>query len=254
MFLLEPPPTAYDLRFTLFGFPIRITPWFWLATLLLGGSYSDGARLIIWVLVVLVSILIHELGHAFAFRYFGMASHIVLYHFGGIAVAGNSGLPWQTYRADRDPRQQIVISLAGPLVQLVAATMVIVPLTAMMASRGMPVTSIRQFFTGVMRIVGDNEQALELVFQFLYVNVGWSLLNLLPVYPLDGGQISRNLFLLYGGAQAAQHSLMLSVFTAGALAVFGFSRGDSFLGIMFAMLAWSSYQSLEQYRGRGPWG
>ncbi|MCA9188494.1 MAG: site-2 protease family protein, partial [Planctomycetales bacterium] len=93
---------------------------------------------------------------------------------------------------------------------------------------------------------------------YLFVSVYWALLNLLPVYPLDGGQISRNLFLIYSRSSAVQQSLSLSMWTAIAVAIYGFTNGRMFLGIMFAMLAHSSYQTMQAYTGRGggfgsPW-
>ena len=64
MFLFQPPPpTQYDLRFAIAGIPVRVHPLFWLITILFGFS-ADLIQLLIWVFVVFVSILVHELGHA----------------------------------------------------------------------------------------------------------------------------------------------------------------------------------------------
>jgi hypothetical protein len=57
-----PPPTRYDLRFNLAGFPVRVHPLFWLIAVLLGYSSGDPLQILIWVVVVFVSILIHEMG------------------------------------------------------------------------------------------------------------------------------------------------------------------------------------------------
>ena len=87
MFLVDPPPSPGDLHFRLFGFPIRITPWFWIGAVLLGiGGDSAPEAVLTWVVVVLISILVHELGHAFAIRYFGESARITLYHLGGLAI------------------------------------------------------------------------------------------------------------------------------------------------------------------------
>ena len=80
----QPQRTPYDLRFQLFNFPVTVSPWFWLVALIIGGEGATSRGLpgvVSWMLAVFVSILIHELGHTFAFRYFGIPSHIVLYHF-----------------------------------------------------------------------------------------------------------------------------------------------------------------------------
>ena len=48
----------------------------------------------------------------------------------------------------------------------------------------------------------------------LYVNIFWGLVNLLPVYPLDGGQIARELLELASPADGVRQSLWLSVIAA----------------------------------------
>ncbi len=99
MFLQQPAESPYDLRFQLFGFPVRIAWGFWVASIIFGfelvrgieayfGPDSPGRLplLILWAFCLLVSILVHELGHALAFRQNGIESSIVLYHFGGLAI------------------------------------------------------------------------------------------------------------------------------------------------------------------------
>ena len=67
---------------------MRVSPWFWVITVLLGLN-TDGQtpplELIIWIAVVFVSILVHELGHAFTQRHFGGQPWITLYGMGGLA-------------------------------------------------------------------------------------------------------------------------------------------------------------------------
>jgi stage IV sporulation protein FB len=88
--LAEPERTAYDLRFRFLGFPVRVHPYFWLLTILINGDSLlriGPEYLLMWVVVVFVSILIHELGHALAFRRYGADAEIILYAFGGLAVS-----------------------------------------------------------------------------------------------------------------------------------------------------------------------
>ena len=79
MILAEPPRTNYDLHFQIAGFPVRIHPWFWFVGILLGISDYDArpVEVLIWIMTMLVSILIHELGHAVAIRHFGWSPRIV---------------------------------------------------------------------------------------------------------------------------------------------------------------------------------
>jgi Zn-dependent protease len=250
----EPPRTEFDLNFSLFGFPIRITPFFWLASLLLGWNptshegKTDPKLLIAWCVAVLVSILIHELGHSFAFRYFGTMSHVVLYHFGGVAVPDSYSSSFSNLGRSKNPHAQIMISLAGPVAQMAAAMFLIGIIAA--SSHNVPLYG----FVGDLLprpAVPDLQPDTLFYFTqfFLYISVYWALINLLPVYPLDGGQIARELFLLYGRGDGIRHSLMLSVFTGGVVALLAFGNQDFYLGILFGMLAYSSYQVLQAYGG-----
>src|SRR5512147_1097403 len=112
MFSQQFTPTRYDLRFSIAGIPVRVHPSFWLIALIFGAS-GDVLLLPIWVLVVFVSILIHELGHALAFRRYGQRSRIVLHFAGGLTIP--EPVSWGSTYANvgLTPNQQIFISIAG---------------------------------------------------------------------------------------------------------------------------------------------
>jgi Zn-dependent protease len=255
-----PPRSQADLSFRLFGFPIRVTPWFWLATLLLGWSGSSGGDphlVVTWIIAVFASILIHELGHAFAFRYFGVRAQVVLYHFGGLAIPESAyGGSWSV--RPRHRWEPIIIAAAGPAAQLGVALALIAVLLA--AGKAVPLGGIAGQWLDNLTLGWNldfnlgSEGVTLFLFYFLYVSVYWALLNLLPIYPLDGGQIARELFFLWDRGDAVQHSLILSVLAGGVTAVWGFSMGNTYLGILFAMLAYSSYTLLQSYSGRGGYG
>jgi Zn-dependent protease len=247
----EPARTQFDWNFVLFGIPIRTSPWFWLAAFMLGqsaatfpinGKAAGGQGLLVWTVAIFLSILIHELGHSLAFRYFGFDSHIVLYHFGGIAVADRNR--YGGYAAvESNPWNDIAISAAGPAAQLLAAAVVIVLLKLTGYGVPDPIGWLGSLLAG--RPLPSDYLEMFL-FLFLAVSILWALMNLLPVYPLDGGQISRNLFLLYSSHNPIQYSLMLSVATAIAAAIYGF-RQEFFMGLMFTLLAYSSYEGYRAY-------
>ena len=107
----EPPPTPADLHFRLFGFPIRVHPFFWVVILILGmgglgGGQADPVETLIWVAVAFISILVHELGHAVLQRRYGGHPWITLYGMGGLSSCDD---------CDRSPVSQILISAAGPV-------------------------------------------------------------------------------------------------------------------------------------------
>jgi Zn-dependent protease len=237
----EPPPTSGDLNFRIFGIPVRISPFFWVVTLFLGVGFggeekADPKVVLIWVVVVLVSILVHELGHAFTQRYYGGRPWITLYGFGGLASCGD---------CDRSPRAQIIISLAGPVAGFLLAGLIICILVALQRFRGFTLDWVPVMFAPF------SSRVLNVAIIFLlFVNIAWGLLNLLPIYPLDGGRISRELFTLGHRRNGIVQSLQLSAGTAVLVAAYAILRRDFFMAIMFGMLAYGNFQTLQSYRGR----
>lgn len=258
MFFAEPASTPYDLNFRLLGVRVRVVPWFWLVAMLLGWNLTrigdqQAMFLTLWIAAVFLSILVHEMGHALAMRYYGIDSYIVLYQFGGLAVpdryAHSTG--FRSRSRGEAPISQIVISAAGPAAQigLAVAIVLVLRLTGFALRFEVPYL---EYLISVRQGAQIESVPLEFVLFFLMlISVFWALLNLLPVYPLDGGQIARNLFSLFHPVAGIQYSLILSVITAGGVALYGFSQQQPFLGIMFALLAYSSFQVLQAYSSRG---
>ena len=240
MLIGEPARTQADINFSLFGFRVRVHPFFWLMGLLLGmggREQADPVEMLLWVVVVFVSILVHELGHAFAIRKYGGDCWITLYSFGGLASSN-----W----VDRTPRQQILVSAAGPAAGFALAGLVI----AGAHLTGHEVRFVPQL---VPVTIADfsNVHLTWLIDDLLWINILWGFLNLLPIYPLDGGQIAREILLEQNPGRGVIQSLWLSVFTGVCLAIFGLTQDSLFMAIMFGLLAYSSYTTIQAYTGRG---
>lgn len=248
MLLAEPQPTPADWQFQLAGIPVRVSAWFWLGAAILGWntcqSFAEGDQramlgyLIVWAGVVLVSILVHEMGHALAFRAFGQGSHVVIYHFGGLAIPN----VWN--RRHLRPIEQLLVSAAGPVAQLALAGLIIAGLKVGGWFVPFPIFSVGMaldLYSG--RAI--ESPVLSVLFDFLlFVNIFWPILNLLPVPPLDGGQIVREGMLAAGVADAYKIAGLIGVATGALVAYWAYTRGEPFLGIMFALLAASCWQSL----------
>lgn len=255
MMLAEPPSTQYDLHFNVFGFHVRVHPFFWLVALLLGmprssegaTTQADGMALLIWICVLFVSILVHELGHSLTMRRFGISSHIVLYMMGGLAVSDGNGFG----RASRGPKESILISAAGPAAGFLLAAVIAV---LIVASGGSFALANRFPFYEFELNIPDGISPLPLyilVSNLLWINIFWGLINLLPVFPLDGGQIAREVFSLWY-PDGMLRSLWLSVFAGGAMAVAGLMLLQSlYVTILFGMLAVQSYFAIQQFGGGG---
>lgn len=246
MYLFQPPAfTRYDLRFTLAGIPVRVHPLFWLVAMFLGAS-GDLLQLPIWIFVVFVSILFHELGHALAFRFYGQRSQIVLHFAGGLTIPESP--PWGVVGYSRAPSQtqEIVISLSGPFAGFTFAALVVVGVSFsgglvltnwLFGFIPLPLTAILPFGGKVLSM---------LVSMLLWVNVFWGLINLMPVYPLDGGNVARNLLVRYDPLDGMRKSLWLSVIAGGLIALAGlFVLRSVYMAILFGLLAFQSYQAIQ---------
>ncbi len=244
----EPGRTQADVNFRVFGFPVRIHPLFWVVAVLLGASMPDARTLVLWVVAVFVGVLVHELGHAVAMRWNGFQPSITLYGLGGAASYGPGfyGMP------SLSPWRQIGISAAGPGAGFLLAGLVCLGLilsgTKILVFWGLP------FGMNLAPVGMDGNELLRVfVTLLLFVTVGYGVLNLMPIYPLDGGQIARELFLMAMPRDGIRHSLILSMLAAGAIAVLGIMQGSFFLALLFGYLAFGSYNTLQHYQGRGPW-
>ena len=244
--MLDMNPTAFDLRFRILGFPVRVHPLFWIVMALLGDfAINDPvlgpAGILVWVACGFVSILVHELGHALASRAYGSPSQIILVAFGGVAI---SPYPVQA------GWQRLSVALAGPM--------------AGFALLGLVVASEVAFDWAQIH------PALKRAADYLtYINLFWNLFNLLPIWPLDGGKISREIFYLGGSRQPDTMTYTLSLIVAGALAAYGIAgymqiappwlndlmpfRPSMLMTMWFALFAYESYQLLQQSKRSSGW-
>src|ERR1700742_3334403 len=143
----------------LFGIPIKFEISFFVITLFLGfGRSSTPVLMIEWVLVVFFSVLIHEFGHALTIKAFGLAPSIKLHGMGGLTS-------WTDSRG-LSPVRRIAVSVAGPVAGFL--------------------------FGGLCLLfkpwLYNPTQSLLLVQTYrdlLWVNIGWGVINLLPILPMD---------------------------------------------------------------------
>jgi stage IV sporulation protein FB len=248
MLLAEPQPTPADLRFSLAGIPVRVSVWFWVAGALFGwgvcrslagGDQRELLRyLVIWNGAVFGSILLHEMGHALAYRWFGQATQVVLYHFGGLTVPTLWGR-----RGAQAPGARFLVSAAGPAAQLACAAILIVGLRTAGYAVPFPIADLgARLGLGEGRPI-ESRFVFALVWFLLQINLFWPLLNLVPVPPLDGGQMVRDGLLVIGVGDAPRIANVIGMVVGGLTAWWAYGRGEPYLGIMFAMLAVGCFQN-----------
>ncbi len=244
--LVDINPTAFDLKFRLLGFPIRVNPFFWLVMALLGQWIVTDPDygffyLPLWVVCGFASILIHELGHAVAARWFGSPSSILLYGFGGLAMYESS--PKAGWR-------RMVIALAGPAAGFALLAIVVA--------------------SDAVADWSKNGRIFQALAEFLYVmNLFWSLLNLLPIWPLDGGKVCREVLYMAGARRPDATTYVISMVVAGAVLVLSLAawsgrlprevaewipfRPSLFTLLFFGFFIVQNYQLYQETNRRATW-
>lgn len=244
----DPNSSPLDLRFRIIGVPVRVSVFFWIGAVFLGWDYfrmfGFGA-LLVWVGCVFFSILLHEMGHVMMGRVFGTRGHIILQTMGGLAV-GSSAL-YERWK-------RILVILAGPGIQLAFYGL----LSLVLYYR--PVRP-----NPVMLLVGPqafNDYLWLATIMLLSVNLWWPILNLFPVWPLDGGQVAREIFTKVSPRNGVRYSLVLSIVVAGGLALNALSArmggptvpyvpaGGRLMIMFFAMFAIESFFLLQAENAR----
>ncbi len=251
MLFSEPAPTRYDLRFAISGTPIRVHPLFWLMVLLFGASTNNLIYLLVWIVTVFISIVVHELGHAFVFHRYGQPSHVVLYMGGGLTVPEPARWGNRWANVSFGPVQEILVSLAGPCAGFLLAALVM--LGVVTSGGSIFLTRVLYIFPVPMAVLPTSSEILNLVvMDLLWVNIFWGLVNLLPVYPLDGGNIARYLLLKLDPVSGIRTSIWISVIVGGVIAMLSLVVLRSlYIALLFGYLAFLSYQLLPSRLRRG---
>jgi Zn-dependent protease len=207
------------LRFRLGPFPVNVAPSFLFAAAILGFPFlNDLLVLALWILVVFVSVLVHELGHAVVGKALGGHPEIQLERFGGVTFPR---LP-----APPSAASQIGLSLAGPIAGLLP---------------GAAGWAIARY------AAPDPRSALAIVADLaVTTSLFWTALNLLPVLPLDGGHV---LLALLQGIRKKPSLKAASIISAVVAAIAAFVAwqllGQIFVAIWLALFA---FQNIAQSR------
>lgn len=197
---------------------INIKLGFVFLCLLIAGLYSTGAyEFFSWVSVIFFSVLIHEAGHALMAQIFGKATLIELSFLGGTTYFRQEGLKkWQLF----------LIALSGPLFGFLLF------LLSVYMFETLPPTSKLYFPFKISSVI----------------NFFWTLFNLLPILPLDGGQLLRLIFEGIFKNKGLMITGITSVIVATALALIGFMYGQYFIGALLFLFAFQNFELVRQAR------
>lgn len=148
------------VTFLLFLLWVGIAGWF-------SAGPATALNTVIFIALVFVCVVLHEFGHIFAARLFGVRTpEVVLLPIGGVS---------RLERIPEEPKAEFVIAIAGPVVSLAIA------LGLILALGGAPDPKMIWTETGLPALAA----------QLAYVNLVLFFFNLLPAFPMDGGRILR---------------------------------------------------------------
>lgn len=204
-------------------------------------SREDFLMILLWIIVLLVSILVHELGHALTSRKMtGVTPSIKLWGMGGLAYP-NTQL---------NQKQSFWVTWAGPLAGLGFFGLIVLTCCAVYGiAAGTDLTMFLLFpSTGINRetftvLAEMNKPVLFMLNKLLWVNFWWSLMNLLPVFPLDGGQI-------YASIERSPKKVWTVGMVTGALVAVAalLFLQQLFITILFGYFAFQNYKRLDHLK------
>lgn len=218
--------------FTFRGIDVSVSLWYLLlmafiafGSLFQGGGGLMGASLVSGILfaaAITVSVLVHEFGHAFASKHYGLQPSVLLHGFGGLTFHRP---------ASSDGRDALII-FAGPAIEILlgaaAWAFAVFGIPFLPPNAGVQALSM---FTGYL----------------MYVSIVWGLVNLLlPIWPLDGGQLFHLLLRRFmPEARAQDITLKISVFVLIPVGIVGFMMFHSyFIGLLALFLLMDNISAL----------
>jgi membrane-associated protease RseP (regulator of RpoE activity) len=218
----KPVVSANGIFFWLFRCLVRVRYTFFLAGLLLGLRLRSVVGVCVWLLVVFVAVLLHELGHAFAARFYGERPHIELHAMGGHTTwTETRRLPWH---------QRVKVLLAGPGIGFLAGGLL--------------------YLVNSMAPVSGPYPLLLAGYMFLWVTIAWGAFNLAPMLPLDGGQaLGAFLESRFGADRGRLMTRQVSVATGIVGLAASLMMNETWMGLLCGVFAFDNYQRIRGLPG-----
>lgn len=178
---------------------------------------------LLWIPVIFVSVLIHELAHAGMIGVLGFgSSQIILGGMGGVTINQRRARPWQ----------DLLISLAGPMSSFALMFL------SYWALYNLEIARRDRMLVALLPILG-------------WANGAWGIFNLIPVPPLDGGHATRDFFRMFlSERNAFVIAIWIAMIVGGAVAVYFVYRRSFFVGLYvgwFVYMAWQQWQYFRQH-------
>ena len=165
----------------------------------LGWQEHNLPMVAVWVACGFLSILVHEYGHGLMSTTFGCSPSILLFGMGGLCYS----------QGERQSLgQRLAVVLSGPAAGLGLFLLVMCACSAFFGLTAAEHLSVSQDLLGsphagktytrrLLNFRGIHGTAFQTYWFLIQINLFWSLFNLLPIWPLDGGQATQLVLSLY---------------------------------------------------------
>ncbi len=159
---------------------VLLLVWIWFTHYQIGGAPAAWEG-VAFILSVFVCVVLHEFGHIAAARRFGIKTpDITLLPIGGVArLEGNPS----------EPREELLIAVAGPLVNIVIAALLLAVIGGV---------------AGLEQLARPQDPQIDFFARLAGVNIFLVLFNMIPAFPMDGGRVLRAI--LRGGVLGKRHA------------------------------------------------
>ena len=205
------------MKFSFLKIPVYIQPTFWLLILLCSGALDRISYTPIFIaIIIFISLLVHEYGHGLTARYFGASPKIELHMQGGSTHYNGAHL---------NEKQNFLITINGPLFE---SLLIVIPYLLL------------KFH------IFQNMHINYFLYLTMRINFFWCLVNLVPIYPLDGGHICKYILKSKFGDSGIRASIIISITCAIIGASFFLINRDFIIGSIFALYGIQNFKMLTQ--------
>ena len=179
---------------------------------------------LLWIPIVFVSVLVHELAHAGAIAMLGFgASQIVLTGMGGVTMNKRRARPWQ----------DLIISVAGP-----AASFALYFLCVWLLNN--------------VRATHTDKMLAALIPLMAWANIAWGIFNLIPVPPLDGGHATRDFFRMFlTERNAFIIAIWIAIVVGAGVAVFALVARSFFVAVYIGWFVYMAFGQWQYFKRHG---
>lgn len=228
------------IRFSLFGVPVSIHPTLWLTLAILGGAIgitcmAEFLSVALFIIAAFICLLVHEMGHALVGRRLG-GGHPQVY----LAWLGGDC-------SNEDARltrlQGVVMTAAGPLATVLLAVVATLVLGLYLGDMSLALSLASYFVVGKLPADALSLCPPMAMFFFFYVvevACWWTVLNMLPIFPLDGGQI------MHGLMKSPRRMHTISLAAACVLTAFFVVVGMWLMAVFMVLLACLNHRFRQQ--------